>query len=99
MKLCFILSSVIIAIGDLWNVIFDVGNRTYTISYHIEDGRKVFYYSSKVFCDFIGPAGFSIGDVLIYSGLIMFAITLIFYGRRVLKKYRVSRKFTLNLWS
>ena len=78
-----IISASLIIFGDVWNIVFDVHNRPYTIGYHIVNGHKIFYYSCKVFSDFIFGS-WSIGDVLIISGLAGLSILTLLLCRKIL---------------
>jgi hypothetical protein len=76
----WILSSVVLFIaGDIWNITLHVHTRAYLIGSSVIDGHKVYSYiaSSKLLSDFIGTQGYSIGDLLIYSGVSLFTILAI----------------------
>jgi hypothetical protein len=76
----WILASIVMFItGDIWNITLHVHTRAYLIGSSIINGHKVYSYiaSSKLLSDFIGTRGYSIGDLLIYSGVALFAILAI----------------------
>ena len=76
----WILASIVMFItGDIWNITLHVHTRAYLIGSSVIDGHKVYSYiaSSKLLSDFIGTQGYSIGDLLIYSGVSLFTILAI----------------------